>query len=231
MVDGFSRGNGHKELGAGHGSDRCSDVDSRLSVLASDKEGSQRCASLRHETILNELLASMRNADGGSAASGEREDSEQAMLHDSGGLPVSGEWDGEDGDGSENGSVQSAETFELAQLSDVADRYRQSLEEAVAPIAEHGLRNPDDVLAAKSFTFDNLIQSSLATAQEIQNIPIPPEGHPDRIRIIGIKKDLAVAVINSGLKADENMFRRKQHDALKELYDKVEAAGKIRTIN
>lgn len=49
----------------------------------------------------------------------------------------------------------------------------------------------------------------------------------DRMKLLSIKKDAAVAIINAGLKADENRFRRENKDIIEKLFDKIRKEGKI----
>lgn len=46
-------------------------------------------------------------------------------------------------------------------------------------------------------------------------------------RILSAKKDAAVSVLNSGLKADENRFRKRDNDLLKVLFEKVKAENAL----
>lgn len=46
-------------------------------------------------------------------------------------------------------------------------------------------------------------------------------------KILSIKKDAAAAIINAGLKADENRFRRENKDIIERLFDKIKKESKI----
>jgi len=49
----------------------------------------------------------------------------------------------------------------------------------------------------------------------------------DRWRAMSIKKDAAISIINAGLKADENRFRRENKDIIEKLYAKIEKRDNI----
>jgi hypothetical protein len=51
------------------------------------------------------------------------------------------------------------------------------------------------------------------------NLPSPYDEH--YARVLSAKKDAAVAVMNIGLKADENKFRKRETDVISKLYDKI----------
>lgn len=57
--------------------------------------------------------------------------------------------------------------------------------------------------------------------EETLDTPTPVDGHPDRLRIMAMKKDAAISGVTARLKADENAFRRRNSDALAELYEQV----------
>lgn len=44
----------------------------------------------------------------------------------------------------------------------------------------------------------------------------------DRIKLLSIKKDAAASIINAGLKADENRFRRENKDIIERLFAKLQ---------
>lgn len=54
-----------------------------------------------------------------------------------------------------------------------------------------------------------------------------PPSHADHMKMLSIRKDCAASIINSGLKADENRFRRKQNDVLQRLFDVVKKDKKL----
>lgn len=65
---------------------------------------------------------------------------------------------------------------------------------------------------------------SVGKIKEILDYELPKRGDPDFQRMLSTQKDAAVAVVNSGLKADENRFRRRQTNILKDLYERMQQA-------
>lgn len=54
------------------------------------------------------------------------------------------------------------------------------------------------------------------------------EAHPDdKMKLLSVKKDAASAILNVGLKADENRFRRENKDIIEKLFDKINRERKI----
>jgi hypothetical protein len=57
--------------------------------------------------------------------------------------------------------------------------------------------------------------------EEVLDMPTPASSDPNYIRVVGLKKDVAVSGVTARLKADENAFRKRESDALRELYEQV----------
>ena len=68
-----------------------------------------------------------------------------------------------------------------------------------------------------------LVDTSLGALEEILQQPTPPLHNPLYAKMLSIKKDAAVSVINAGLKADENRFRKRKNDVLGILLDQIKA--------
>lgn len=221
-------GDGCPELDNGPDSDWRRDVDTRLSLLASDTQGSQRCAAIRDHGVADAILASMRNADGGSPTRCERQDSDAALLHDSGGLRAGGKFDWRERERSEESSLQQLREIEPPEFLHVPNGYREPIEETVALTPSPGLRDGDEVLAENTGEFDALILKGLRKINEILDYDLPARGDDQFIRMMGIQKDVSVALVNSGLKADENRFRRRQTNILKDLYERMQADAEKR---
>jgi hypothetical protein len=68
------------------------------------------------------------------------------------------------------------------------------------------------------------VAKALVKLNEILDIELPPRSNPDFARMMSTQKDASVAIINSGLKADENRFRKRQTDVLRNLYERMQAA-------
>lgn len=196
-------------------------IHTRLSLLALDEEGSKRCAALRDNACANAILASLRDANGGSAARGEWEDSQQAVLHDGGGLRIGEQRDGSVSSRSEEPSVQAYKSTQLAELPYVPDGYREPIEKTNTVIASDGLRNRDDLLEANAEFFDRLFSKAMRRADEILELPLPDRNDDNYIRMLSTIKDATVSVMNLGLKSDENRLRKRDNDVLQKLYDKI----------
>jgi hypothetical protein len=50
------------------------------------------------------------------------------------------------------------------------------------------------------------------------------------MKVMSMRKDMAQSLINAGLKADENRFRKKNEDAIINLLARIEADKKVLTI-
>jgi hypothetical protein len=50
------------------------------------------------------------------------------------------------------------------------------------------------------------------------------------MKAVSAKKDAAMGIINAGLKADENRFRRENKDLLGDLFKRIEAERSVLTI-
>jgi hypothetical protein len=57
-----------------------------------------------------------------------------------------------------------------------------------------------------------------------------PREHTDYMKQLALKKDTAVAVITAGLRADENRFRRRQHDIIAKIFARATADKKLSPI-
>lgn len=79
-------------------------------------------------------------------------------------------------------------------------------------------------------TLSRVVSKALEQIEEILDMEIPELGTPggaDRMRLLAIKKDASAAIINAGLKADENRFRRENKDIIEKLFDKVKKESKL----
>lgn len=74
---------------------------------------------------------------------------------------------------------------------------------------------------------DNLVNKALAKLEEVLDVPLPNPSAENYIRILLAQKDAAVSVVNSGLKADENRFRRRENDVIEKLFQKLQAERTI----
>jgi hypothetical protein len=66
-----------------------------------------------------------------------------------------------------------------------------------------------------------VVRKALGQMEEILDID-PAQVEPeDYIKLLSVKKDAAASIINAGLKADENRFRRENKDIIEKLFEKI----------
>jgi hypothetical protein len=67
-----------------------------------------------------------------------------------------------------------------------------------------------------------VVKKALGQMEEILDMD-STDCHPDdRIKLLSVKKDAAASIINAGLKADENRFRRENKDIIEKLFAKIQ---------
>lgn len=76
-------------------------------------------------------------------------------------------------------------------------------------------------------SLSRVVQKALRQIETILDMPVPEDGHEDRMKMLSVKKDAASSIINAGLKADENRFRRENKDIIEKLFAKIEKKSKI----
>ena len=67
--------------------------------------------------------------------------------------------------------------------------------------------------ADRSDRLEKLVDDALTKAQEILEIPLVP-GDDDFVKTASMQKDLVISLLNTGVKVDENRFKKRQGDAL-----------------
>lgn len=234
MATGPNRGRGRQKLGTGHDSSRSGALDTGLPLLPPDPQGSHRDTRLWDNGLQQGLGAPVRDSDGGSAAREKRGDNQSAVPRDSGGLRAGGEWNGADNNGSQARSLSGIKVLELTELPDVPHGYRQPAKEATAGASASRFCDGDGFLVEgaqdKGGKLDSLVDLALDTLREVMETPTPDIDDEAFGRILSAKKDAAVSVVNSGLKADENRFRKRSNDILQKLFDKVQAQKKLNSL-
>lgn len=222
MATGSGKRQGRKKLVDGHGSNGSGDVDTGLPIQPPDTQGSQRSAAVRDDGGKQLQHPPVRDDAGGSAARSDWQDSAWALFGNRRGLRTSSVGDRRNSSGSQEESLRRAKTVELTQLPHVPDRYIEPAEEAIAEIADDGLRDRDELRLEQDHALLTRVASkSLKVMEDVLDIPTPPSSDPNYVRIVSIKKDVAVSGVTARLKADENAFRKRQSDALAELYEQV----------
>ncbi len=76
-------------------------------------------------------------------------------------------------------------------------------------------------------SLSRVVSKALKQIETILDMPVPEEGNEDRMKMLSVKKDAAASIINAGLKADENRFRRENKDIIEKLFAKLEKKSKI----
>ena len=81
----------------------------------------------------------------------------------------------------------------------------------------------DDLILAPSVdqedSLSRVVRKALEQIEAILDMPVP--AGEDRMKMLSVKKDAASSIINAGLKADENRFRRENKDIIEKLFDKI----------
>jgi hypothetical protein len=72
-----------------------------------------------------------------------------------------------------------------------------------------------------------VVHKALQQIEIILDMEVPEEGNEDRMKMLSVKKDAAASIINAGLKADENRFRRENKDIIEKLFDKIKKESKL----
>ncbi len=72
-----------------------------------------------------------------------------------------------------------------------------------------------------------LFKKALLQIEEILDIDIESVDPENKMKMLSIKKDAAHSIINAGLKADENRFRRENKDIVERLFEKVRKESKL----
>ena len=67
---------------------------------------------------------------------------------------------------------------------------------------------------------EDLLDLSLAKAKELLQMGLTAAGD-DYLKLAAMQKDLIVSLINTGVKVDENRFRKKSNEALGEILKQV----------
>jgi len=83
------------------------------------------------------------------------------------------------------------------------------------------------VLVDNQDKMDTVVKKALNQIEAILDVDLEDVHDEDRMKMLSIKKDAATAIINAGLKADENRFRRENKDIVERLFDKIKKESKI----
>ncbi len=82
-------------------------------------------------------------------------------------------------------------------------------------------------IVAQSDDLSRIVTKALLKIESIIDIVPETIDQENRMKLLSVQKDAATSIINAGLKADENRFRRENKDIITRLFDKIEKERKI----
>lgn len=85
---------------------------------------------------------------------------------------------------------------------------------------------PDNLITNED-NLSRVVRKALEQIEEIIDIDMASVSTFDRMKMLSVKKDAAASIINAGLKADENRFRRENKDIIERLFQKIRKESKI----
>lgn len=85
--------------------------------------------------------------------------------------------------------------------------------------------NNSEILNTKDDTLSRVVSKALQQIESILDMEIPEDD--TKMKMLSVKKDTAIGILNAGLKADENRFRRENKDIIERLFDKIKKESKI----
>lgn len=85
--------------------------------------------------------------------------------------------------------------------------------------------NEGQVLINNEDNLSRVVRKALQQIEDILDMELPED--ESKMKLLSVKKDAASAIINAGLKADENRFRRENKDIIERLFDKIKKDGKV----
>lgn len=224
MATGSGKRGGRKERPAEHGSSGSGHDHTGLPVQPLHEAGNERDTPIRVDGCAEAACAPGGDAERGSAARSEWQDSVTALFGNRRGLRAGSNGHRGNGTGSQEESIQCVETTELTQLPNVPDRYIEPPEEAVAEATGDGVRDRDELRLEQDHALLTRVASKgLKVLEEVLDISTPVSTDPNYLRVVALKKDAAISGVTARLKADENAFRKRQSDALSDLYEQVGA--------
>ena len=66
-----------------------------------------------------------------------------------------------------------------------------------------------------------VVKKALGQMEHILDMDPEDVNPDDKMKLLSVKKDAAASIINAGLKADENRFRRENKDIIEKLFEKI----------
>ena len=89
------------------------------------------------------------------------------------------------------------------------------------------LEVPNGAVSPNEDQLTRAVRKALDQIEEILDIDITTVKPIDQMKMLSVKKDAASAIINAGLKADENRFRRENKDIIERLFTKIKKDSRI----
>lgn len=83
------------------------------------------------------------------------------------------------------------------------------------------------VISASTDDLSRVVKKALQQIEDILDQDMEGLTIEMQMKLFSIKKDAATGIINAGLKADENRFRRENKDIVERLFDKIRKESKI----
>lgn len=219
MVGSISVGQGCPEHIARYRSSRGGSVHTRLSLFASDEEGSDRGADLRPGGCEDQATRpSVRSDDGGGSLRAERNDQDRTGDSDGGRLRPGSDSDGGDGVGHEAERLSPLKSLNVAKLPHVSDGYwRQALETA-SQAAKARLRDGDGFLDAPAALEANT-NKALETTFELMHADYREHDDTSSLvfnRINKVRLSAASTVLNTQVRVNDLQLKKvAQEDTLK----------------
>lgn len=219
MVSSISVGQGCPKYIARYRRNRGGSVYTRLSLFASDEEGSARRSDLRPGRCEDQAARpSVRSDDGGSALRAERINQDRVSDSHSRRLCASRDSDWRDGMGDEAERVPPLKSLNTAQLPDVSDGYWRQALQAATEAASARLRDGDGFLDAPSALEANT-SKALETTFELMHADYREHDEESSLvfnRINKVRLSAASTVLNTQVRVNDLQLKKvAQEDTLK----------------
>lgn len=112
--------------------------------------------------------------------------------------------------------VQTPAAGDLAAFPAVPDRYWEAPQQEVVPAESKPALD-------RSERLEKLLDLSLDKAEELLELPVD-QLDENYTKVASMQKDLVVSILNTGVKVDENRFKKKTADALSAVLVQIAAA-------
>lgn len=113
-------------------------------------------------------------------------------------------------------AASNASPADVAAFPQIKDRYWEVPAQDVQPAAEAPALD-------RSERLEKLLDMSLDKAEELLNLPVD-QLDENYTKVAGMQKDLVVSILNTGVKVDENRFKKRSAEALTAVLTQIAAA-------